>query len=127
VIGLSRLLQLASRAGRRRLHFKVSDSFAVKLLQRVTRQGSALPYRQGRRPGSGKLSAYRTFLIRAVEAEPDMTMPELASRLVREHGVQVAPATLSRFLRRQGFSYKKSADGIGARTGCEPGRTAHLD
>lgn len=108
-------------------HFEVSDSFAVKLMQRVTRQGTALPNRQGRRPGNGKLSACRRFLIQTVEAKPDMTMPELADRLLRDHGVQVAPATLSRFLRRQGFSYKKSVDGIGARTCREPGRTAHLD
>ena len=108
-------------------HFKVSDSFAVKLMQRATRRGSVLPDRQGRRPGSGKLAAYRAFLVQAVETEPDMTMPELADRLLRDHGVQADPATLSRFLRRHGFSYKKSADGIGARTCCEPGGTAHLD
>jgi len=44
------------------------------------------------------------------------TMPELAARLLEEHGVGVAPAMLSRFLCRRGFTYKKSPDGGGVRT-----------
>ncbi len=34
-------------------------------------------------------------------------MPDLAARLWEEHGVRAAPATLSRFLCRRGFTYKK--------------------
>ena len=101
-------------------HFDVSDSFAVKLLQRVSRLGSALPARQGRPTGQGKLAAYETFLVRAVEAKPDITMPELCVRLEDEHGVKAGAATLSRFLCRRGFTYKKSLGGIGMRTRCKP-------
>jgi transposase len=43
-------------------------------------------------------------------------MPELAARLLDEHGVSAAPATLSRLLCRRGFTYKKSPDGRGVRT-----------
>jgi hypothetical protein len=50
--------------------------------------------------------AYETFLIQTVEARPAITMPELAARLLEEHGVVAAPAMLSRFLCRRGFSYK---------------------
>jgi hypothetical protein len=39
---------------------------------------------------------YESFLIQTVEARPAITMPELA-----------APAMLSGFLCRRGFSYKK--------------------
>ncbi len=97
-------------------HFGVSDSFAIKLLRRQTRSGSPTPARQGRPRGSGKLAPYETFLIRCVEARPDITMPELAARLLEEHGVVAAPATLSRLLCRHGFTYKKSPDGRGVRT-----------
>jgi len=97
-------------------HFDVSDSFSIKLMQRVLRLNSILPGRQGRPPGKGKLAAYETFLIDAVEAKPDITMPELSAKLEAEHGICAQPASLSRFLCRRGFTYKKSADGLGMRT-----------
>ena len=73
-------------------HFGVSDSCAIKLVP------------------------YETFLIQTVEARPAITMPELAARLLEEHGIVAAPAMLSRFLCRRGFTYKKSPDGGGVRT-----------
>ncbi len=51
--------------------------------------------------------SYETFLIQTVEAEPAITMPELAARLLNEHGIVAAPAMLSRFPCRRGFTYKK--------------------
>ena len=71
-------------------HFGVSDSFAIKLLQRQRQSGSPTPARQGRRPGHRRLSPYETFLIQVVETKPDITMPELAARLLEEHGVVAA-------------------------------------
>jgi transposase len=97
-------------------HFRVSDSFAIKLLQRQRQSGSPAPAKQGRPSGGRRLSPYETFLIQAVEAKPDITMPELAARLLDEHGIVAAPATLSRLLCRHGFTYKKSPDGRGMRT-----------
>ena len=97
-------------------HFGVSDSFAIKLLQRQRQSGSPVPAKQGRPPGGRRLSPYETFLIQAVEAKPDITMPELAARLLDEYGIVAAPATLSRLLCRHGFTYKKSPDGRGMRT-----------
>ena len=88
-------------------HFGVSNSFAIKLLRRQAQSGSPAPARQGRPPGRGKLVPYQTFLVQMVEAKPDITMPELAARLWEEHGISAAPATLSRLLCRQGFTYKK--------------------
>src|SRR5262252_1338534 len=60
--------------------FKVSASFAVKLAARVAQTGSVEPARQGRPPGGGKLAPYMAILIGWVEAEPDITMPELAAK-----------------------------------------------
>jgi transposase len=53
-------------------HFGVSNSSAIKLLQRRERTGTIEPARQGRPPGSGKLSAYRDFLVAQVEEKPDI-------------------------------------------------------
>src|SRR4051812_11031904 len=97
-------------------HFDVSESFAVRLVRRTRHFGSPAPAQQGRPPGGGKLVPYEAFLIQTVEAKPAITMPELAARLLEEHGIVVAPAMLSRFLCRHGFSYKKTADGGGVRT-----------
>ncbi len=88
-------------------HFAVGNSSAIRLMHRIATLGSCEPDRQGRPPGTGKLAPYTAFLIEAVEAKPDITMPELCDRLVEAHGVTVDPAALSRFLCRYGFTYKK--------------------
>ena len=72
-------------------HFGVSDSFAIKLMQRQRHSGSLAPARQGRPPGRGKLAPYEAFLIQTVEAEPAITMPELAARLAGGARVVAAP------------------------------------
>jgi len=97
-------------------HFGISESCAVKLMTRVETTGSPAPARQGRPPSGGKLSPHREFLIERVRAKSDITMPELAEALKKERGVEADPSSLSRMLCRAGFSYKKSADGLGART-----------
>ena len=97
-------------------HFNVSPSFVVKLMRRWQETGTSAPAMQGRPRGGGKLAAERVFLIAQVEDKPDITMPELAARLARERGVRASPASLSRVLCQAGLTYKKSADGLGART-----------
>jgi len=93
--------------------YGVSASCAVKLADRISRTGSAEPARQGRPPGSGKLAAYLPVLLEWVEAEPDITMPELAARLAAEKNVTAHPASLSRVLLKAGLSYKKNSAGLG--------------
>src|ERR1044072_3664513 len=77
-------------------HFRVSASCAVKLLKRADRTGSFKPAHRGRPLGSGKLAAHWALLIGRVEAQPDITMPELAAALAAERGVIASPASLSR-------------------------------
>jgi transposase len=69
------------------------------------------PARQGRPRGGGKLAPHREALLGWVEAEKDITMPELAARLAAERQVTVHPASLSRFLLAQGYSFKKNVAG----------------
>jgi transposase len=96
--------------------FGVSPSCAIKLTQRVARTGSAAPARQGRPPGDGKLAVHATTLSHWVDAKSDITMSELSAKLEAEVGLKAHPASLSRFLRRMGFRYKKTASGVGVRT-----------
>lgn len=108
------------RAAARR--YGVSASFAVKLATRVLRTGSPEPARQGRPPGGGKLAPYLKALLEWIEAEPDMTMPELAAKLEAEKGVTAHPASLSRVLLKADLSFKKNTAGVGSRArGRAPG------
>lgn len=102
------------RAAARR--FGVSASTGVRLARRMVETGSLEPARQGRPPGGGKLVPYRELLIGWVEAEKDITMPELAARLAAQCQVEVHPASLSRFLRAAGYSFKKNAAGERSRS-----------
>ena len=102
------------RAAARR--FGVSAATGVCLAQRMAATGSLEPSRQGRPPGGGKLAAHGDDLVRWVEAQEDITMPELARVLLEAYGVTADPSNLSKLLCAAGFTYKKSASGIGTRT-----------
>ena len=102
--------------------FEVAPSTAVRVQARYAATGSVAPSKQGRLKGSGKLGPYHRSLIDKVKAKPDITMPDLAAWLEAQHGVVVDPSNLSKFLCGEGFTYKKNAAGIGARTlRCEGG------
>src|ERR1700712_5405650 len=102
------------RAAARR--FGVAPSTAVRLAQRQARTGSLAPARQGRPAGGGRLSAHVAALVGWVEADGDITMPELAARLLAERGVTAHPASLSRLLIQHGFTVKKNSAGQRSRS-----------
>ena len=114
-----RVIDFVALGGSRRQaasRFKVSPSFAVKLWSHRQKTGSPVAAKQGRPQGFGKLSNHRGFLIACVAKRPDITMPELAAALEAERGVKASPASLSRFLCKEGFTYKKNASGLRTRT-----------
>ena len=86
------------------------------LQARYAATGSVEPAKQGRPKGSGKLGPYREAIVGRVKEKPDITMPDLAAWLEDRHGVTVDPSNLSKFLCKEGFSYKKNAAGDGERT-----------
>jgi transposase len=96
--------------------YSVSVSSAIRWTARATTEGSPKPRKQGRPAGKGPLVQHLDYLIALVEAEPDITMPELAARLHAERGLVAAWASLSKLLCRAGFTYKKTADDVGMRT-----------
>jgi transposase len=91
-------------------HFGVSVSFVVRLIRqwRATGALEAKPL-GGRR--HAKLEPYRAFLLAKVAERPDITMPELAAELATAAGTSAAPASLSRWLIRNGYRFKKNAAG----------------
>ena len=58
-----------------------------------------------------KLDPHRVFILRRVAEKNDISMPELAGELQAASGVKAAPASLSRWLIRNGLSFKKKPSG----------------
>ena len=89
---------------------RISAASAVRIMQRKTRTGGVQAAPQGR-PRRSKLDAVSGWLKACVEAEPDITMPELAEGLEAAYGIRATPAMLSRHLiHRLGFTYKSKED-----------------
>jgi len=95
-------------------HFEVAPSCAIKLVAAHGQTGSYAPKPEGGWRYS-KLDPHRAFLERRIAERPDITMPELAAEMVAL-GVVIDPSSLSRWLIRHGFRYKKNAAGVGTRS-----------
>jgi transposase len=91
-------------------HFGVSVSFVVKLMTALRVSGRLAPKPSGGRRHA-KLEPHRAFLLRRVAEKDDITMPELAAELESVTGTKADPASLSRWLIRNGYSVKKNAAG----------------
>jgi transposase len=88
-------------------YFKVSVSFVVKLMKAFQARGSLEPKPSGGRRHA-KLEPHRSFLLAQVAEKADITMPELAAELVAATGEKADPASLSRWLIRAGYRFKKN-------------------
>lgn len=111
-----RVARFVDEGGSRRsaaTHFGVSVSFVVKLMAVFRATGSLKAKPEGGWRYS-KLDPHRDFLMRRVAETDDITMPELAAELA-ELGTVVDPSSISRWLIRNGYRFKKNA--AGKRTG----------
>src|SRR3984893_15469896 len=88
-------------------HVKVSVSFVVNLMKAYRMTRSLEP-----KPGGGrrhaKLDPHRAFLLARVAERDDITMPELAAELAAATGTRADPASISRWLIRNGYRFKKT-------------------
>lgn len=90
-------------------HFRVSPSFVINLMTAFRERGAVAPKALGGWRHS-KLDPHRVFILRRVAEKDDITMPELAGEL-HANGVKADPASLSRWLIRNGLSFKKKPSG----------------
>ena len=96
--------EMSRRAAGR--HYKVSESVAIKWLERIERHGSREPVGHGGHRAS-KLLPHRAFLEAARAEKPDVTLQALCDRLSAERGVKADTSMMSRFFRRIGVTVKK--------------------
>ena len=104
VIDAVRLGEMSRRGAAR--HYAVSESVAVKWLERVERQGSREPVGHGGHRAS-KLMPHRDFLEAARTEKSDITLQALCDRLSTERGVKADTSMMSRFFRKLGVTVKK--------------------
>ena len=96
--------KLSRRAAAR--HYEVSESVAIKWLERLERHGSREPVGHGGHRAS-KLMPHRDFLEAARAEKSDVTLQALCDRLSAEQGVKADTSMMSRFFRRIGVTVKK--------------------
>jgi transposase len=96
--------EMSRRAAARR--YEISESVAIKWLERVERRGSREPVGHGGHRAS-KLRPHRDFLEAARTEKPDITLQALCGRLLSERGVKVDTSMMSRFFRKIGVTFKK--------------------
>jgi transposase len=104
------VIQYVEEGGSKRAaarHFRISASAAVKLAKRWSESGRIAPDVRGGPRGGGKLAGQLDYLQACLAERPDLTMPELADKLAHERDVRIAPASVSRFLCRNGITYKE--------------------
>jgi transposase len=106
VIDAVRTGKMSRRAAAR--HYAVSESVAIKWLERVERDGSRGPVGHGGHRAS-KLMPHRDFLEAARTEKPDLTLQALCDRLSAERGVKADTSMMSRFFRKIGVTVKKDA------------------
>ena len=104
VIDAVRKGAMSRRAAARR--YEISESVAIKWLERVERDGSRAPVGHGGHRAS-KLMPHREFLEAARSEKSDITLQALCDRLLSERGVKADTSMMSRFFRRIGVTLKK--------------------
>jgi transposase len=87
-------------------HYAISQSVAIKWLERLERHGSREPVGHGGHRAS-KLMLHRDFLEAARAEKSDVTLQALCDRLLAERGVKADTSMMSRFFRRIGVTLKK--------------------
>ena len=104
-------------------HFRVSVSFVVNLVKAFGVRGSLAPKPSGGRRHA-KLEPHRAFLLEKVAEKADITMPELAAELAAATCQKADPASLSRWLIRIGYRFKKKLCGPASTIGPTSSRRA---
>jgi transposase len=110
----------ARAAGRR---FELSPTTAIRWAKAWRERGEQSAKPRGRQPGQGaKLADHAAFLLDLLEERRDVTLREVADRLVGGRGIAAALSTIWRFYAQRGITFKK--DRARRRAAARAGRRA---
>ena len=102
-----RVIDAVERGGmsrrERARRYEISESVAIKWLERFERDGSREAVGRGGHRAS-KLTPHRDFLQAARTEKTDITLSTLCDRLLCERGVKSDTSMMSRFFRRLGVT-----------------------
>ena len=123
-VDLRRRVVAAVEAGMSRrqaaARFGVGVSSAIRWVSQSRLTGDLSPKpRGGRRPG--RIEGHGDLVMAWVEAEPDLTLQEIAGKLEEAVGYRPPPSVVHGFFKRRGMTRKKRRPTLPSRTG----RTSH--
>ena len=96
---------LSRRAAAER--FGVGVSSAIRWVTRARTRGDLEPDKRGGNQRSHRIDAHRDVILGWIEAEPDLTLAEVADRLAATVGYRPDPSVVCRFFQRHGVTRKK--------------------
>jgi transposase len=80
----------------------------VRWVQAVSTAGTVEAKPQGGDTRSHRIEAFSSVILRAVAAQKDISLVELAELLRTEHGASFGASTVWRCLDRHGMTFKKN-------------------
>jgi transposase len=86
--------------------FGIGIATAIVWARRARETGERKARRQGQ-PQRSKLDPHGAYLQGLIDADCDITLAEMQTKLVEEHGLKAAIGTLWKFLDRRGLTVKK--------------------
>ena len=95
---------LSTRKTAKRFHVGIST--AGEWYRRYRDHGETKPRKKGQPPGS-KLDTHEAFILGLVEDTPDISLAEIADRLLAERSISAAPSTVWEFFNKRGITFKK--------------------
>jgi len=86
--------------------FGVGIATAIVWARRARETGERTARRQGQ-PKRSKLDPHGAYLQELIDTDCDITLTEMQTKLLEEHGLKAAIGTLWKFLDRRGLTVKK--------------------
>jgi len=86
--------------------FGIGISTAGAWYRRFRATGEVVARKQGQPPGS-KLDTHEAFILGLVEESRDISLAEIAARLLAERSLRAAPSTVWLFFAKRGITFKK--------------------
>jgi len=120
-VDLRRRVVAAVEAGASRrqaaARFGVGVSSAIRWVTQARETGDVTPKPRGGARRPSRIDVHAALIMGWVDAEPDLTLPEIAARLEEEVGYRPPPSVVHGFFKRRGVTRKKRRRTLPSKTG----------